>query len=171
MIKLVGALLIVSGTAAWGIGSIMRMKTRSKALAAIMSSLEIMAEEIGANLTPMPALVEMLSNIAPKPADLFYRNIKAELPKLGSESLGSIWQAGLDNSGELMLERGEKEILSELGWELGKYDGESQRRMIQSAIRRLKLIADMAESERRANSRLHGFLGVAAGMFAVVVLI
>ncbi len=83
MIRILGAFLIVSGTAAWGVGSVMRMKTRSKALAAIISSLEIMAEEIGANLTPMPALVEMLSNIAPPPADLFYRNIKAELPKAG----------------------------------------------------------------------------------------
>ena len=171
MIKLVGALLIVFGTAAWGIGSVMKMRTRSKALSAIISSLEIMAEEIGVNLTPMPELVEMLSNMAPQPANLFYRNVKAELLKLGTESFGRIWQTGLDNSGELMLEKGEKEILSELGLELGKYDGESQRRMIRSAIRRLMIIADAAERERRESSKLHGFLGVAAGMFAVVVLI
>lgn len=171
MLKMIGAFLIVAGTTAWGACSVLRMRGRVKALNSLIWSLELMREEICTNLTPMPELLELMAKSAPKPASELFRRASGSLCELGRKSFREIWQAAVEETPSLLLEPEEREILTELGGGLGKYDFESQGRVIRSAVRKLEAKAEKAEKERAANSRLHAFLGVAAGMFAVVVLI
>ncbi len=171
MLKMAGAVLIIAGTTVWGACSVMKMRGRVRSLNSLVWALKLMGEEICANLTPMPEVLALVGSAAPKPAAELFARARDKLGNLGSASFRELWRQVVDETPSLLLENDELEILVQLGGELGKYDFESQRRIIRSAVKRLELKAENAERERAANSRLHAFLGIAAGMFAVVVLI
>jgi len=171
MIKIIGALMIVCGTAAWGIGSVMRMKNRVVTLRSLITSLDIIKDEICVNLTPLPKVMELAWKASPKPASRFYKSVYSKVPEIPQEGFFGIWMKSLDECKELTMDTEERDVLIRLGSGLGKYDFDSQGRVIASAKRNLERIEDRAEKERAANSKLHAFLGVAAGMMAVVVLI
>ena len=171
MLKILGAVLIICGTTSWGICSVMQMKNRVKALDSLVWSFDLMKDELCTNLTPMPELLRRMADSAAKPASLFFEKAAEKTSELGAKSFREIWISALNETPSLYLRRDEKEILYELGGCLGRYDFESCGRAIQSAKNRLEKKAEQAERDRRMNSRLHAFLGVAAGMFAVVVLL
>ena len=54
---------------------------------------------------------------------------------------------------------------------LGRYDIGEQRSAIAYAERRMDEFLHKAEADREKNSKVHAFLGVAAGVFAVVILL
>lgn len=171
MLKIAGAVLIIAGTTAWGLCSVMKMRGRVRSLNSVVWALKLMGEEICVNLTPMPEVLALVGDAAPKPAAELFTNARNKLEGLGGASFRELWRQAVDETSALLLEADEREVLVQLGSELGKYDFESQGRIIRSAVKRLELKAEKAERERAANSRLHAFLGIAAGMFAVVVLI
>ena len=171
MIKIIGALMIVCGTAAWGIGSVMRMKNRVRTIRSFIDSADIIRDEICINLTPLVRVMEIAGQTAPAPAAQFYRSVAENAKELSVQGFFGIWMKALEESRGLILGEEERTVLIRLGSGLGKYDCESQGRVISSAKKNLERIEDKAERERNANSKLHAFLGVAAGMMAVVVLI
>ena len=171
MIKIMGALMIVCGTAAWGIGSVMRMKNRVAAIQSFIASADIIRDEICINLTPLMRVMEIAGESAPAPAAQFYRNVAAKAEELPTQGFFGIWMKALEECRGLVLGEEERTVLIRLGSGLGKYDCDSQGRVISAARKNLERIEDKAERERNANSKLHAFLGVAAGMMAVVVLI
>ena len=171
MIKIIGAMMIVCGTAAWGIGSVIKMRNRVITLRALIESLDIMRDEICINLTPLPKVMELTGKAAPRPVNQFYKNVAAKTAEIPQQGFFGIWMSALDESTLLTMGSDERDVLIRLGSGLGKYDCASQGRIIESAKKSLERIEDRAEKERTANSKLHAFLGIAAGMMAVVVLI
>ena len=171
MIKLLGAVLIITGTAAWGAGKALRLKNRVRSLSSLVSSLGMMESELETRMTPMPELLELLETEAPYPARRLYTEALGEMKKLGETPFSGIWRQSVLKSPELLLTAREESCLAELGFSLGRYDIAQVRAAIGYTIRRFSDFRDDAERERKANSRMYAFLGVAAGVFAVVVLI
>lgn len=171
MIKAVGALMIICGTAAWGMRSVSKMKNRVLTLRSLIASLDIMRDEICVNLTPLPKVMELAGKTSPKPASRFYKSVASKTGDIPQQGFFGIWMQSLDESIGADLADEERDILIRLGSGLGKYDFESQGRVIMTARKNLERIESMAEKEKNANSKLHAFLGVAAGLMAVVVLI
>ena len=171
MIKIIGALMIVCGTTFWGIGSVMRMKNRVTALQSLIVSADIMRDEICVNLTPLMRVMEIVGQASPEPAAQFYRRVAAKEDEISEQGFFGIWMKSLKECGNLVAGEEERDVLIRLGSGLGKYDCDSQGRIISTAKKSLERIEAKAERERNANSKLHAFLGVAAGMMAVVVLI
>ena len=171
MIKVMGALLIICGTATWGMSSIARMKNRVVTLNALIASLDIMRDEICINLTPLPKVMEIMGKTAPRPVNQFYKKVSLKTEDISQHGFYEIWIQALNESGKMILGEEEREVLMRLGAGLGKYDCDSQGRVIMTAKRSLERIERKAEKEKSANSKLHAFFGVAAGMMAVVVLI
>ncbi|MBQ8831753.1 MAG: stage III sporulation protein AB [Oscillospiraceae bacterium] len=171
MIKIVGALLIICGTAAWGMSSVARMKNRVITLRSLITSLDIMRDEICVNLTPLPKVMELTGKAAPKPAGKFFRNVASKTDDIPQQGFFGIWMQALDDGCGMTLEEDERDVLIRLGSGLGKYDCDSQGRVIMTAKKSLERIEERAEKDKNANSKLHAFLGIAAGMMAVVVLI
>lgn len=170
MLKILGAMLIICGTGAWGIGSAMRMRNRVSSLKALVESMEMLKDEICVNLTPLGDVMNILGRCASKPISVFYENVSAGLTKIADIGFFGVWMEALDKSESIILGEAERDVLIRLGAGLGKYDAESQGRVIANAKRNLEKIEAKAETEKETNSRLHAFLGVAAGMMAVVVL-
>jgi stage III sporulation protein AB len=171
MIRFIGAVLLITGAAAWGLMSVLKLRSRVKNLGALISALSVMKSEICDRLTPMPELLKQLGNEATYPASLLFKNASDKMPSLGSRSFSAIWSQAVLNTPELLLTPQEALVLTELGMCLGRYDIGEQRSAIQYAQRRMDEYSRKAETDRERNSKVHAFLGVAAGLFAVVILL
>ena len=172
MITLIGAILLISGTAAYGLRGVLRLRERSRALAAITHALGVMQSEICDRLTPMPELLCQLAQEAEYPAGILFKNAEEKMRSaLGGVSFAIIWRQAALETPELMLTQEEQTVLCELGLSLGRYNAEQQKTALQYTQRRMEEFRQKADADRDANSKIHAFLGVAAGIFAAVILI
>jgi stage III sporulation protein AB len=171
LIRFLGAVLITAGTAAWGILSVLRLRRRVRNLGAILSALDVLKSEICDRLTPMPDLLRQMAAEATYPASLLFKNASEKIEALGSRPFSAIWSQAVQDTPELLLKPPEELILTELGMSLGRYDIGEQRSSLAYAARRMEECRSRAEADRDKNSKVHGFLGVAAGLFVVVILL
>lgn len=171
MIKLIGSILIILGTVLCGLKSILKMRRRVKSLRSVCTSLGIMESEITDRLTPMPELLEILSDEALYPASELYSTVKGKLDHLGNNSFSELWSDALDDAAALMLNAHEKQILCELGMSLGRYNAYEQKKAIEYTLRRLETQAKKAERDSEKDSRVQAVLGLAAGIFTVIIFI
>ena len=171
MIKLIGAILLIGGTAAWGISGVLRLRARCRSLTSITHALGVMQSEICDRLTPMPELLSQLGEEAEYPARLLYKNAENKLSTLGNTHFGAIWRQAVTATPELLLTAPEEAALVELGTSLGKYNVEEQKNAISYTRRRLEEYVKRAEIVRETDSKVRAFLGVASGIFAVVLFI
>ena len=171
MIKLFGAVLILSATAAFGLFGVFRLKNRVRSLGALNVSLELMKSELCERLTPMPELLEMLERDAPSPANLLFGQARQKLSELGNCSFAAIWKRAIRDTPELLLTEQEAQVLGELGLSLGKYDVHEQLGAFTYTQRRMEEFYKKAAAEKENDAKLHAFFGVAAGAVAVIILI
>lgn len=171
MIKIIGAVMVIAGTALCGYISVGKMKRRVKCLNSIAASLSLMESEITDRLTPMPELLERLSDDAFYPASLLYARTAENLEKLGEIAFSEIWGEAVDAESALILSPEEREILRRLGMSLGKYSAYEQKKAIEYARRKIEDAAERADAEREKNSRVQTALGLAAGVFTVIIFI
>jgi stage III sporulation protein AB len=149
----------------------MRLRARVRSLHALVGALGVMSNEICDRLTPMPELLHLMAAEAAFPASRLFQNALENIPALGSRSFSSIWRQAVCATPELLLSPTETLVLTELGQSLGRYDVAEQKSAIHYAQRRLEELTRDAEIERDRNSKVRAFLGVAAGFFAVILLI
>ena len=171
MLKFIGAILLISGAAVWGFIGAKNLRDRGDAHAALVSALEIMEHELCDMLTPMPELFAVLRKQSSYPAGKLFENAADRMRDIGAAPFSELWQRAVVETGELMLNDRELLTLSELGFSLGKYDVHEQRKAIESAVRQFEVYARNAAEERDRNWKSQAFLGVAAGIFAVIILL
>ncbi len=171
MIRFIGAVLITVGAAAWGLLGVSRLRGRVKSLHALASALGIMKSEICDRLTPMPELLGRLAEETTYPAAQLFKNASEKMTSIGTKPFSAIWSQAVKNTPELLLKPQEELVLTELGVRLGRYDIAEQSGAIGYAQRRMEEHIRRAEAERDGNSKIHAFLGIAAGLFAIIILL
>ncbi len=171
MLKFIGAILLTAGAALWGFSGAKSLKDRASALSSITASIELMGYELCDMLTPVPELFGLLARQAPKPACILFQNAEERLKEIGAVPFSELWHEAIRDTHELMLTEQEILALSELGFSLGKYEIEEQRKAIETAKKQFEAFAKKAEEERDKNWKSQAFLGVAAGLFAVIILL
>lgn len=171
MLKLIGAILLIAGTGLWGISGARELKERAKALAAVTASVEMMEYELCDRLTPVPELFALLGKQAPKPADILFQNAAVGIESIGAVPFYELWHRAVRDTHELMLTEQEILILSELGFSLGKYDVSEQCKAVKAARSQFEIFTKKAQDECDKNWKSQAFLGVTAGLFAVIILL
>ncbi len=171
MMRIIGAILITAGTAAWGLLGVFQLRGRVKSLHALSSALGVMKSEICDRLTPMPELLRNLAEDATYPASQLFKNASEKMTSIGSKPFSAIWSQAVKSTPELLLKPSEELVLTELGVRLGRYDIAEQAVAIQYAQHRMEEHIRKAEIERDNNSKVRAFLGVAAGLFAIIILL
>ena len=86
-------------------------------------------------------------------------------------SFAAIWRRSVETTPELLLTEQETQTLAELGFSLGRYDAKEQSNALSYTIRRMEIFLQKAEAQRDKDSKTQAFLGVAAGVFAVIILL
>lgn len=171
MINIIGAIMLVGAAAAWGVGSVLRLKGRVQNLSSILTALEVMRGEICERLTPMPELLEMLRDESPYPAGLFFEKVRNSMSDLGTYSFAAIWRRSVETTPELLLTEQETQTLAELGFSLGRYDAKEQK---QRALVYHPADGDFFAEGRGAEGQglqNTSFSGCCSGVFAVIILL
>jgi len=171
MLNLIGAVLVIGATATIGMASLWRLGARVRVLSALLATLETMKSEICDRMTPLPELVEKLSEEAQPPVDLFFCKLRQTMEEIGIRSFYFLWKAAILASPELELRDPEQEMLIALGQSLGRYDAAEQRNAFTYTQRRLESCLRYAEEERAKQGKVHAALGITVGMFMVIILL
>ena len=162
---------MIFGASAWGAFGVLKLSGRVRAFSAICSALGEIRGEICCKMTPLPEMLERLSKTASFPADALFRRASKKLPKLGRATFGEIWREAVEESPELLLRGDEKTALSALGSTLGHYDAQVQEREIDYLSRRFEAFLREADEEKKRDSKMYAALGVASGVFCVIILL
>jgi stage III sporulation protein AB len=171
MIRILGAVMMIFGASAWGILGVVRLRERVRSLSAITAALGIVRCEICERLTPVPELFVMMGKEAQYPASALFRRAERKMSELGIATFPQIWRLAVSETPELLLRPREATALSDLGLTLGRYNADEQRREIDYMKRRFEGFLRDAETERQRDSKMHALLGIAAGVFCVMILL
>ena len=171
MLNAIGAVLIVGATATVGLTGLWRLSARVRIFAALISALETLKNEICDRMTPLPVLLEQLSQEADPPVDRLFDRAVRQMEQIGARSFYLIWKGAVEESPELELTKGEQKSLIDLGRTLGRYDTEEQRTALNYILTRLEAYRKRAEEERRTSGKIYAVLGFAVGVFVVIILL
>lgn len=171
MLRLIGCILVIACTTAFGINCASRLGTRVKVISGTISALEVMRSEICDRLTPMTQLMQMMTEQTEAPINSLFKSCSNQMEALGNKSFYYIWKYSISNCEALELKPQEQRTLIDLGHVLGRYDTEEQSKSISYCIRRFEHYLKQAEDEKKSQGKVHAVLGIAAGFFAVIILI
>lgn len=170
-VRLFGALLILSACGLYGTMAVRRLKSRVTALESLIASLQILSGEICSRLMPMEDVMEILTRETDEPIRSFYAHVQESMGLLGEKSFGEIWGDAARKSLGGCLGESEMKVLLTLGACLGRYDIDEQSAAILQAETRLTLCLRRAEERRLKDGKAQAAFSLAAGLFAVIILL
>lgn len=171
MVKLLGALLVICGGCAWGVLEVMRLKRRCRILNELTSAVGAMRSEITTRLTPVPELISRMTRESAEPVRTFFVNVEKRLGSIGEATLYDLWGEALSETPELSLLQDELDALSDVPRALGRYELEEQRLALNRTERQLEQFSERAKQVYERDSKIKGFIGVAAGILIALLLI
>ena len=171
MVRAIGAALVIASTSLWGVSRAFRLSARERRLRELSASLALLKGEICFRLCPMDQALSAVTARCVGPVRAFYCAVLRGMDGLGAETFASVWTEAAEKSPQLLLSPGELAALAELGASLGRYDAALQGEALDRACAFLDRCAVKAARERQDQSRLSVVLGMAAGFFAVIVLL
>ena len=171
MLKAAGALLILSGCAVWSAGGVLRLRSRKRILARLAASLDLMESEICDRQAPLPEVVRQLAGTADGPVKVFYTEVYRQLQGNDGRTFAEMWRRAILRTPDMMLTPEEEYAFSQLGFSLGKYDAAYQKNAIALTRKKMALYAKTAREECERDWKVQAFVGMAAGLAAVIVLL
>lgn len=170
--KLLGAILILASATGIGISLSVDVKRYGMELRLLKQMVYMLRGEIKYTKTP---LLEAFSSIAvrmPEPFSSFLREVAAEMEMMDGRSFGEIWREQIGRKlSDTRLKREDKEQLGALGESLGYLDLEMQLSTIGLYLEQLEIRIQDAQESVGAKQKLYKSLGVAGGIFLIILLI
>ena len=165
MTRLIGAALLLSGTALLYGGIAGGRRRELCALRELIAALEFLERGVRASLTPMPRLLAQRG--LGVQADAFFTRLRGLLRADDGCSFAECWRAAAE---PLPLRPQEKEMLAALGAALGGEE-ESVLLALQNTARALRTALSAREAAQRQESRLSGTLCFSGGLLLTILLL
>ncbi len=170
MIRLVGAILIVVGSASAGFYMAGNVRKTQRIYRDALRATTYMKSEIECYLTPLHDIYGQLAHILPKPlAALFFA-----LYEQARRSLGLLPAVHFSRARQLLRNRLPHElvqIFAEMFDMLGRQDAVAQMRAITLAEEHLNEVLNRVSSEKKERCHAYETIGVCAGIALVIVLV
>ena len=131
--------------------------------------LAALARELAFSLRPLDQLMAGAQEGSQGPVADFFRACRQAFAAGGRESWADSWATALEAT-PLPLTPEDRRLLREAGDVLGRYDGESQRAALEALLARLEDQGAQAQAEAHRLFRVYLALGVAAGLFCLILL-
>ena len=170
MTRLLGAVLVVAGCGALGLGGVARLDGRVKDLGELAAGLDALQRELGWRLAPLPQALDTAARAVHGPASVFFTQCARQAGQTDGQPFQQIWLDSL-SAAPLRLTAEDRGFLERLGPVLGRYDGDSQRLALEDAAAGLRQLQGAAADDRRRLGRVYGVLGMTAGLFLAILLI
>ena len=162
---------MICGTSAWGISGVLKLRRRCRIIAELTVAVGAIRGEITTRLTPVPELISRIARESAGPSRSFFKSIEVRLSDIGEFTLYDIWCGALENTPELLLLQDERDALREVPRALGRYDIEEQRLALSRAERQFEQFLQRARATQIRDSKIKCTVGIAAGLFIVLLLI
>lgn len=163
MLRLTGALFIISACGLWGFLKAENMKKRIDNLGKIISALTLLENEITYGKRNIKKAMKSIGDIQNLP--LFIHAAE----KMDQYSAGEALCNALKTKDTFLLGT-DNEILEIMAEDLGKTDTRSQIKSIEYAKCRLESVKKTAEEEYIKSGRLYRSMGILVGTMAVIIL-
>lgn len=164
MLKLSGALLIISACGIWGFLRSKNLRKRSENLLRIMSSLTLLENEISYGQKDIKGALLSIGTIEELP---FFTEI-AE--KIGAFSIHKSFDSAISKC-DMGLLKCDKQILLEFSQSLGALDAASQIKSIAHTRELLRKVQEEAYDEYKKYGRLYRNIGILLGIFLSLILV
>lgn len=172
MLKFAGACLILASASGIGISFGADLKKRYQELRILKQLVCMLRGEIRYTKTPLPEAFVHISARIPEPFGPFLAAAAAEMNKADGRCFGDIWRELIQTRlSDSRLNRTDKSRLETLGEVLGYLDLEMQLSAIDLYLEQLELSLREAENSIGSKQKLYQSLGVAGGIFLVILLI
>ena len=172
MLKVAGACLIMISAAGIGASFSADLKKRCRELRVLKQLVYMLRGEIKYTKSPLPEAFYHISVRLPRPFGPFLAGTAEALGKADGRTFGDIWREQIEASlSDSHLNRTDKSQLETLGEVLGYLDLEMQLSAIDLYLEQLEISIREAENSIGAKQKLYQSLGIAGGIFLVILLI
>ena len=172
MLKIVGCILILCCSAGLGAAGSLDLKRHCMELRILKQAVYMLRGEIKYAKAPLPEAFGSLGERLTSPCGEFFSNLEKELALRDGRSLSQVWQEEMKRSlGATCLGKEEKERLGQLGEGLGYLDLEMQLSTMELYLEQLEGDIARAQEEIQTKQKLYRSLGVAGGIFLVILLV
>jgi stage III sporulation protein AB len=171
MIKIIGAILIITATTWIGIDLSRYLSERPKQLRLLRSALQSLEAEIMYGHTPLHEAARRLAEQLTKPLSGFFAGFARKLTdtettvkEAWEDSLLEIWK-------QTSLRQREFEIMKQFGETLGRHDRVSQQKQIMLTLTHLEREEADARDKQAKYEKMVKSLGFLAGLLLIILFI
>ena len=169
MIKLIGALMILSAAGGFGVSRAVVFYRQVRLLRDFGSALEILKCELNYTLSPLPALCRVTAKRTSGPVSAFFTAYAQSVEKGVPRSRAAA--AAMEGTKGLTLPNDAKMALLELFGALGRYDLDGENRLLTATEHRLRSAAERFDTEKRPLAKGYAILGLCAGVALVILFV
>lgn len=168
--KILGLTLVVLSSGLCGVNFVSVRKDRLDELRSFIYMLELIKAELSTNLSPLPVVVNKVSeSICGKAAD-FSKLLLLNLSVLGEKCFETIWNESF-RACETSFSAEEEQAIMKLGLILGKYEINFQTQAIEDCILVLRKREESCSASYPQTKRLSLGLSVSAGLLLAIILV
>lgn len=172
MLKLAGAVMIIASAAGIGVSCSVDVKRYCMELRLLKQMLYMLRGEIKYTKTPLQEAFLAISVRMPEPFRAFLEQTAGEMENLDGRTFGELWRGQIQKGlGSTRLKREDREQLGALGESLGYLDLEMQLSSIELYLEQLEIRIRDAQESLAGKQKLYQSLGVAGGIFLVILLL
>ncbi|MBQ8184748.1 MAG: stage III sporulation protein AB [Lachnospiraceae bacterium] len=172
MLKLLGSLLVLACSAGLGVAGSMDLKRHCMELRLLKQAVYMLRGEIKHAKAPLPEAFGALAGRMASPFSEFFANLAQGLVSGEGRSLKELWEKEIRESlKQSTLRRDEKQRFQQLGEGLGYLDLEMQMSTIELYLEQLEGDIARAQEELQTKQKLYQSLGIAGGIFLVILLV
>lgn len=172
MLKLLGAVLVVSATTSFGFYLARSLHGRPRQIRELQNALQLLETEIVYGATPLSQALQKTGDMTPQPLSTLFRRAAMYLEEYGGLSTYECWKRALEETwSSTFLQGGEKEILLQIGQALGRSDRTDQQKHLRLAIQHLLSEGERAKEEEERYKRMCKSLGFLGGLLLALLMI
>ena len=169
MVKVIGALLVLSAAGGFGISRAVGFYRQVRLLHDFCGALEILKCELNYTMTPLPALCRATAKRTSGTVSAFLTSYADALERGIPRSRAAA--AAMDGTKGLTLPGDAEMALLELFGTLGRYDLDGENRLLAATSHRLKTASERFEAEKRPLAKGYAVLGLCAGVALVILFV
>lgn len=170
MIRLLGALLLISGSSGIGVMAALRLRDRVEDLSGLIYGLEGVKRGLLSRTEGLKAMLNDGADQTKGRVRLLFKSLREEMDRLEEGSFRQLWERAL-RSAPLRCSESDLADLMPLGGVLGSYDLDSQVEALDKAMGALNFRLAEAVERRQSLSRVYGTMGVSVGVLLAIMLI
>lgn len=172
ILKLLGAILTISSSAAIGFYFSIILKERVEDLKNLKKCIFILRGDIRYSNTPLPEAIGSMAERNQNNFKQFFEKISDELIKLDGKTFSEIWKKSVDEDlKDTCMNKKDKVYLANLGDNLGYLDKEMQINTIDLYIEQLEGELKETIGTVKEKTRLYNLLGVLSGIFITIIML